>query len=145
MTTCDDVADQLSGYVDGELTQGSRQLVEVHLEDCADCLQTVANLRDLRTRMQALDLGEMKREEWREMVDDNVVRTTRSLGWILFIGGTAFLTVWGAFEFLADDEVPGIIKVATSAVCGGLVALFVSVLRERMIRSKTDPYNDVEI
>ena len=145
MTTCDDVADRLSGYVDGELTQGSRQLVEVHLDGCESCQQTVVELRELKERMQALDLGEMKREEWREMVDDNVVQTSRSLGWLLFIGGAGFLTAYGVFAFLADEEVSGVIRVAVSALFGGLTSLFVSVLRERMIRSKTDPYNDVEI
>ena len=37
MTTCDDVADRLSAYVDGELTQGGRQRVDVHLEGCDAC------------------------------------------------------------------------------------------------------------
>ena len=79
------------------------------------------------------------------MVDYNMVQTSRSLGWLLFIGGAGFLTAYGVFAFLADEEVSGVIKVAVSALFGGLTSLFVSVLRERMIRSKTDPYNDVEI
>lgn len=145
MTTCDDVADRLSGYVDGELTQGGRQRVDVHLEGCDACRRAVAELRELKERMQALDLGEMRREEWREMVDDTVVQTSRSLGWILFIGGAGFLTAYGILWFLADSEVSGVVRFAVSAVFGGLTSLFVSVLRERMIRSKTDPYNDVEI
>ena len=145
MTTCDDVADRLSGYVDGELTQGGRQRVDVHLEGCDACRRAVAELRELKERMQALDLGEMRREEWREMIDDTVVKTSRSLGWILFISGAGFLAAYGILGFLADSEVSGVVRFAVSAVFGGLTSLFVSVLRERMIRSKTDPYNDVEI
>ena len=34
---CNETEPLLSGYLDGELTQGDRQRVELILEDCAEC------------------------------------------------------------------------------------------------------------
>ena len=45
------VGEQLSGYLDGELTQQERQRVDLHLADCQDCAGMLRDLEDLRERM----------------------------------------------------------------------------------------------
>ena len=45
------VGEQLSGYIDGELTQQDRQRVERHCEQCDTCREQLNELRDLRERM----------------------------------------------------------------------------------------------
>ena len=44
---CEDTEALLSGYLDGELTQGDRQRVEVIMEDCQDCAQTFEDMKKL--------------------------------------------------------------------------------------------------
>ena len=49
------IADQeLSAYVDGQLSPDARARVEQHIESCAACRETVDELRALRSALQAL-------------------------------------------------------------------------------------------
>lgn len=47
--------DRLSEYLDGELLTGERTALEEHLLGCADCRATLAELRRVVARAQALD------------------------------------------------------------------------------------------
>ena len=49
MTTPHDFDEALiSGYLDGELTQGEAQRVRVHLEDCVECRKTADRLGQIK-------------------------------------------------------------------------------------------------
>ena len=48
----------ISGYLDGELTQGDRQRVEVHLDECEQCRRTYDDMARLRTTIADLSFGE---------------------------------------------------------------------------------------
>jgi anti-sigma factor RsiW len=48
MNKCEQVADQISGYIDHELTQQQQQQVELHLDGCDKCRK----LADQLTQMQ---------------------------------------------------------------------------------------------
>ena len=39
------VGEQLSGFIDGELTQQQRQLVTLHCDVCAECRENLERLR----------------------------------------------------------------------------------------------------
>src|SRR5262245_40791924 len=41
----EEIAEQLSDYLDDELTSAERQAVEAHLQECEDCAATLADLR----------------------------------------------------------------------------------------------------
>ena len=43
--TCPQVADRLSDYVEGDLDDRDRLLLEAHLADCPSCRQTLDELR----------------------------------------------------------------------------------------------------
>jgi len=51
----DQWTDRLSEYVDGELTPAERTALEAHLAACGACRQTLAELRQVVARAQALD------------------------------------------------------------------------------------------
>jgi len=51
----DQWTDRLSEYLDGELLTGERTALEQHLLGCADCRATLAELRRVVARAQALD------------------------------------------------------------------------------------------
>ena len=78
-------------------------------------------------------------------MSDATDQATQRLGWILFIGGVIGVTAWGVYEFVIDSSIDPIYKILTGAVYLGLAILFVNVLRRRIIESKTDKYNNVEI
>jgi hypothetical protein len=140
------VGELLSGFVDGELTQQQRQFVRLHCEECDECREILSNLYELRERVGKASLSETGQDQWREtMKDDNIVQTTRGIGWLLFIAGLLFVAGIGLVGFIFSDEISIGVKLILVAVYGGLATLFFSVLRQRLIERKTDKYKDVEI
>ena len=139
------VGEQLSGYIDGELTQQERQRVDLHCEQCENCRQNLAELRALRDRIGETRLSVIGEDKWREKMQDSGVRTSRNIGWMLFITGVLVAIGAAIVAFLAADDMPLWTKVMFFAIYGGLAVLLYSVLRQRLIERKTDKYKDVEI
>jgi hypothetical protein len=139
------VGELLSGYLDGELTQQTRQRVELHLDTCESCRGSLQDLEAVRARMGRARLAGYDSDRWRENMSDTTERMTRGIGWLLFLGALVLMGGVGVYEFLTDPKVEMFWKVLISAFYLGLGALFVSVLRQRLIERKTDRYKDVEI
>jgi anti-sigma factor RsiW len=139
------VGERLSGYLDGELTQQERQRIDLHLESCEKCTKLLGELAELRTRMSSSAPGGPGEDRWRESMDDDGVRLSRGIGWVLVIAAAIILGGVAVVHFIADPGVDGGMKLLIGGLYLGLAALFVSVLRQRLIESKTDKYKDVEI
>jgi len=78
-------------------------------------------------------------------MEDRTLKLTRAVGWILLIAAGLVLLGFVVFGFLTDPTATLFWKVVIGAFYLGLAALFVSVLRQRLIERKTDRYKDVEI
>jgi predicted anti-sigma-YlaC factor YlaD len=141
----DHVGEHLSGYLDGELTQQERQRVDLHLADCADCAGMFRELEVLRERMGQSGLSRKYEDEWREEMDDLGVKLSRGIGWVLLIGAAVIIGAYVVFQFLTDPGISGTWKFIIGAFYIGLLGLFISVLRQRLLERKTDKYKDVEI
>ena len=139
------VGTRLSGYVDGELTQQERQIVELHCEECSECRNNLTEVRALRERIGNSSLSEVGEDRWRETMHDSTVQTTRSIGWLMLIAGLLVVFGIGLVAFLFSDEIGTGMKLLLVAIYGGLALLFFSVIRQRFIEHKTDKYKDVEI
>ncbi len=141
----DHVDELLSGYIDGELTQQVRQRVEIHLDGCEECRALHDELVALRRKIAGSDLSVVGEDKWREMMNDETVKTTYNVGWILFIGGILVAGLVGVVAFATEPSIGWFEKLVVFAIYGGLASLLVSVLRQRLIERKTDKYKDVEI
>ncbi|MEM7282000.1 MAG: hypothetical protein AAF438_10275 [Pseudomonadota bacterium] len=140
------VGERLSGYIDGELTQQERQFVEVRCQSCVECRDTLNELRALRQKIGKAKLSDVGEDVWRETMDDTAVNATRGLGWMFLIGGVLLAIGFALFQFITGEHSLSIIEVfVVGGVYGGLLLLFISVLRQRLIERKTDKYKDVEI
>ena len=137
------VGELLSGYIDGELTQQDQQRVRLHCENCADCRRGLEELRTLRQKMGESNLSNVRQDVWRETMDDTAVKATRGIGWVLLIGG--LLLVAGYFVFTVIPELSLMEALIVGGFYGGMLLLFISVLRQRLIERKSDKYKDVEI
>lgn len=135
----------LSGYIDGELTQQDRQRVDIHCNECGECRRMRDELRELRGRVRDAQLSEYGEDKWREMMDDTTVKASRGIGWLALIGGSLVLAGIAVFAFLTEPGIELHMKLIMVAIYGGFAALFVSVLRQRLIERKSDKYKDVEI
>ena len=141
------VGELLSGYIDGELTQQDRQRVALHCESCETCRTRLAELEELRARIGRSTLSALGQDVWREAMNDKATKATRGLGWLLLAGGVLLAVGIGVFEFLASSwtTLSRSEKVIVAGIYGGLLLLFVSVLRQRLIERRSDKYKDVEI
>ena len=139
------VDEMLSGYLDGELTQQNRQRVDLHLQRCDACRRNLQDLAALRERMGRARLGTDHTDKWREMMDDTKVKVSLGVGWLLLIGGILVIAGVGLYHFVTDASTGWGVKLMVSAPYAGLAALFVAVLRQRLLERKTDKYKDVEI
>lgn len=145
MLDCPQIDEMLSGYLDGELTQGDRQRVDLHLESCSKCRGVYEELADLRQAVRKMSFGEISQEEWSKIMNDLPIRASRRAGWLLYVAGFLIVCGYGLYEFMADDSVDAVIKTGIGALVVGSLLLFISVLRQRLIARKTDKYRGVEI
>ncbi len=74
---CNSVSELLEKYVDREVTEQERALVETHLQDCSSCRDDLKSLEGLSNVMK-VSLGEMAREEEFDRVWLKVRRGLRS-------------------------------------------------------------------
>ena len=146
MSVCENINELISGYLDDELVQGDRQRVEIHLRSCSDCQQKLDDMTKLQGAISdGSPKSELSNEQWEKIMNDLPAKASRGIGWILFIAGLITLIGYAVWEFAIDDETTLLVKLATSGVVFGLIFLFISVLRQRLIAFKTDRYKDVQI
>lgn len=142
----DHVGELLSGLIDGELTQQERQRVQLHCNSCGACAASLVELRSLRQRVGNARLSDVGEDKWRELMNESSVKTTRGIGWLLLIGGILLGVGAGVIEILSSESTMTLTeKLIVGGVYGGLLLLFLSVLRQRLIERKSDKYKDVEI
>ena len=94
---CEDTEALLSGYLDGELTQSDRQRVEVIMEDCQDCAQTLEDMKKLRGEIGDIQYEHMTESERLKAAKDPVAEVGASIGQVLVIGG--FVIFYGTLIF----------------------------------------------
>ena len=119
--------------------------MRVHLETCERCSARLGELRKVRSAVGGIGLERMAKEEWSSVMNDVTVRTTRTLGWLLLVGGALVLFGYIGYEVVSSETDAPLFKVGFLAFYLGFAVLFLSVLRQRLIAHKTDKYKDVEI
>lgn len=75
-------------------------------------------------------------------------RIERGIGWIIFSIGAVILITYGLFKLaetlINDSQLETIVKIGIIGVIAGIVIIFVSVVREKLIIRKTDKYKEVQ-
>jgi len=145
MSSCQNINELISGYLDDELTQGDYQRVDVHLRSCQKCRQLLDDMTKLRGAVaNSQSNAEMENERWEKIMNDLPAKASRGIGWVLFIAGIITLFSLAIWEFAIDSEITLWEKLGAGGVMFGLLFLFLSVLRQRLLSYKTDKYKDVK-
>lgn len=145
---CAAIGDLLSGYVDQELTQQQAQRVRIHLDTCEACRRLHADLRNMKEQLRQLSWPLSDEEMLVKLETDLFASGARNFGWLLLAAGALFAMVAGTvafFLFLAAPGVPVFVKLFNGLIVIGGLALFVSVVRERLLTYKKDKYRNVKL
>jgi anti-sigma factor RsiW len=133
----------LSGYLDGELTQGDAQRVRLHLEECPDCRRTLEEIRNIKEATMSTEFRLPPDDQWNEAPRSGASGMLRTFGWAIalawFIGIVGY-ALWRA----ATDAEDLLAAVLVFGFWLGFLLLFLSVLIDRIKASKTDRYRKVE-
>jgi len=145
--TCQDHKDLMMAYLDNELNDQQKRAFEEHLAGCPDCTRELAEFRKLKRMTDCVAFVEPEDRVWEQYWGNVYNRIERGAGWLLFSIAAIILFIYCGFQFIEhiiDDPTVGVLmKIGLLALLGGLVILFVSVLRERVYFWSRDRYRDV--
>lgn len=142
---CEEAVTQISAYLDGELTQQDSQRVRLHIEGCNTCGKTLKELRQVKETMGQLSYPNTDQEMLDRLENDLVTRTAQWSGWLLLLIPVMVLIGYGTYNFFTDPETPGVVRFFYGAFQLGMLILFGSVLRQRLMTYKNDKYRKVKL
>ena len=146
---CDDAELLLSGYLDNELAQQQEQHVRLHLDKCASCRQHYQQLRTMHGEIAGMRSVKVDAEQLDQLENEFLSKISRWSGFLFYGLGALVLVAIGFHdfitEFLRNPDIPIIERLASGGMLLGMLLLFLSVLRQRLISYKTDPYRNIKL
>ncbi len=133
----------ISGYLDGELSQGQEQRVRLHLEDCPECRAMTEELNRLKEVTMTTEFRVPDDTQWDEAPRGRGSGFFRTFGWLILVAWIVGTLGYGLWQMATDTEELFEVVIVFGAWLGfGLV--FLSVLIDRLKTRKTDRYRRVE-
>jgi len=133
--------------LDGECSVEERAELDRLLAADAALHTEWRELTALKEVTSSMSMKKPPDEVWDRYWTDLYPRLERGVGWVLLSVGAVVLLSYGAWEGIrdlwADQELPVVIKGGILAGIAGLAILLVSVVREKVILRRSDPYKDV--
>ena len=142
---CNDIQILISGYVDGELTQQEGQRVAAHVDSCARCQATFREVAALKGEMAALSWPNADEAMLVRLQADLVARSAGAFGWLLMLLGALILAGLALYGVITSPQVPSLVQIAYALFMFGILGLFFSVLRQRLVTYKNDKYRRVKL
>ena len=130
-------------YVDGELDEAARQEFEARLQSSSELRSEVSELSRLGVLARQAAPPEPMDYEWEAIAGDPVQRAMHPFAWLCTGLGVLALAAWSAWAFLADESIGKAEKATVGLTVGGLLLLFLLVLKNRLRTLPYDPYRDV--
>ncbi len=143
MDTCQKYKILMMGLMDNELSPEELSEVHAHLTRCQACREEYESLLSASSKIHLISYKEPQDEIYEKLWKAPYSRFTRFSGWILLLGGWLTLLFFGLFEILRNTSEPLLPRLATISFIIGLIILLLSVIRERLKKSKVDPYKEV--
>lgn len=134
--------EELSGYLDGMLTQGDAQRVRLHLERCDRCRRLVEDMSQNRRAAMTTRFVPVSDDQFDETPRSLVSRVARDLGWgvlLVWLLVTLGLALWLPKDISEDTWT----RVLLGGSLVGWGALFLSALLDRLKTMKGDIYRGV--
>jgi len=146
--SCQQAEILMTGLLDNELNAKQRRQIKIHLEQCPACAAKFDSYKQLKKETADMKFKNLPEVYWDEYWQNVYNKIERGIGWILSSIGAIILLIFAGYQLLQDfflnpEESLGIkIGVAFGGV--GLIILFVSVLREKLMVRHIDKYRSIE-
>lgn len=134
--------------VDGELSGEEEVEFEHFVHTYDSCKEEWQQFKHLKEVTRQMKFKSPPDELWDHYWTHVYNRLERGLAWIFLSIGTIILLIYGAFQavesLILDNQVATIVKIAVLFVIAGLVILLVSVVREKFMIFRKDPYKEIK-
>lgn len=134
----------MMAVLDGECTDGDRRELEAQLTRRPDLRAEWNRLRRVKEVTVNMEIARPPEEVWDLYRRSVLHRTERGIAWVLIAVGAGILAtvaLWAALEEWLSAQVPVLVRLASGALMIGGALLLVSVLRERWVLARRDPYS----
>ncbi|PCJ51240.1 MAG: hypothetical protein COA73_18015 [Candidatus Hydrogenedentota bacterium] len=138
---CSQIHELMSGYLDVELDPADRLRLEAHVAGCTECRAELEAMTDLVAASNELTIDMPPDEVWDAFQNNVLARLERGTGWALALTGLVVLMGIGLYYMVVLDWASPGIKLAVEMGLAGLVILFFSVLRQRLVMRRHDRYS----
>jgi predicted anti-sigma-YlaC factor YlaD len=142
--TLDNVHALMMAALDGECTDAERRTLDAHLAQRPDLQAEWARLQRVKEVTMTMGVARPPEEFWDQFTRTPLHRSERGIAWTLIAIGVAILGVsalWAWIEAWLAADIPWVMKLASGSLAVGIALLIVSVLRERWVLSRRDPYS----
>ena len=138
----------ITAAYDDELSSQERESFDYFLATYPECAQEWERMQALQQITKTMKFKAPPKEVWDMYWLNTYNRIERGLAWILFSLGAILLGSYAIYNFIAelisDTHLPIVVRTGLITLVIGGVALFVSVVREKLFTRKNDPYKEVE-
>ena len=141
---CQGVQALFSGYLDGELSDEDRARVGRHIAGCPECATEFEAYKEMVEVADMVKFKDPPQEAWEHYWEGIYNRIERGAGWLVFVIGAVVLVAFGVYEFVTDPATEAIVKIIIAAPVIGILALLISVIREKAHLRKTDKYKEIQ-
>jgi len=145
---CEQARILMMGQLDGELNEAeSRQLSE-HLSDCESCSQQYEAFVQLKKGTSEMKFKPLPEMYWDEYWTHVYNKIERGISWILVSIGAILVLAYSLYqamdEFFHNPAEPLIMKIGVGVLILGMIVLFISVIREKLMVRTVDKYRSVK-
>jgi hypothetical protein len=148
MTAENNINLQIMAYLDGELTESEARHIERLIREDAEYRKIYESLRNVQEVTQEMKFKKLPEMYWDEYWTHVYNRIERGFSWIFISVGAIILLgfiSWQAIQgLIMNTTIHPLMKAGIILLTIGLVILFVSVVREKIMIRKVDKYREVE-
>lgn len=134
--------------VDREITPEEEKKFKRYIQKYETCNKEWKEFKSLKEVTQQMRFRNPPDEVWDTYWEHVYNRLERGLAWVFVSIGTIILLTYALFQvaesLFRDSQLETIVKVAILFVIAGLVMLLVSVVREKIVLFKKDPYKEIK-
>jgi anti-sigma factor RsiW len=133
----------LSAYLDGELTQSDHQRVQLHLETSEEMKRELDELAAVKNMTAGLRFHTPSDDVMDALEQRLSVQAPRKFGWGILAVALIAWVVYAVVLVLRNPRWPTVLELLEGGVIAGLLLVFLSVLRQRILERPHDRYRKV--